>query len=516
MRLFLLVLVLLGLSSLLPAAQSLKQFRDKPKLVVLVVLDQFRADYLTRFEESFLPAEKNGQLGGFKYLMTKGAYFPYGHYKVFQAMTCPGHGIIMTGAYPSESGISMNEWYDRDSGEMVYCVKDSEFGVSPRQLKTTTVSDELKNIDKKSMVVSLALKDRAAIMMGGQRPDQVVWINNDNLQWETSGYYGKLPAWVAEVNSSLNGLRGKKYLWKGMNRSISYNDDKVYSSPFGIEVSIDLAISALEKEKLGQHQNQTDFLLLSLSAHDFAGHTFGPNSPEMADLTLFEDQQLSRLLKMLDKKVGLKATLIMLTGDHGIPPTVDYSKANNIKADRLDYLALFKKIYAQLDEKYGTPKNGPWIIAFKYFNFYLNSKVLAEKKLDSATLSQEIKKILLKEEGISAVYTRDDVVQGRISPGFWSEALINQFVFTTNGDIIFMPEPFYYENSKWGTVTHMTGYNYDTRVPLIFFGTSFKPGVYAEYARITDLAPTLSFILNVVPPPKARGRVLHEALRTQN
>lgn len=510
-----LVMVLLGFGQFLPAAQSLKQFRDKPKLVVLIVLDQFRSDYLTRFEESFLPAEKNGQLGGFKYLMTKGAYFPYGHYNIFQAMTCPGHGIIMTGAYPSETGISMNEWYDRESGEMVYCVKDKEFGVSPRRLKTTTVSDELKNIDKKSMVVSVAIKDRAAIMMGGLRPDQVVWLDEEKMQWVTSGYYGKLPEWAGDLNGNLNALKGKSYVWKGMNRAIPFADSKVYSSPFGIEISIDLALAALEKEKLGQHPNQTDFLLLSLSSHDFAGHTFGANSPEMADMTIFEDQQISRFFNALEKKVGMRSSLVMLTGDHGIPPSTEYTKSKNIKADRLDYLVLFKKIYAQLDEKYGAPKNGPWIVAFKYFNFYLNPKVLSEKKLDSATLSQEIKKILLREEGVSVVYTRDELLQSRVAPGFWSEALVNQFVFGTNGDVIFMPDPFYYESAKWGVVTHMTGYNYDTRVPLIFAGAAFKPGVYAEYARVTDLAPTLSFVLNVVAPPKARGRVLHEALQGQ-
>ncbi len=514
MRLLVSILGVIVFFSMAWGVQSLPQFRQKPKLVVLVVIDQFRADYLTRFEESFLPAQVGAQVGGFKYLMTKGAYFPYAHYNVFQAMTCPGHGMIMTGAYPSEMGISMNEWYDRDSSEMVYCVKDQEFGVSPRRLKSTTVSDELKNLDRKSMVVSLALKDRAAIMMGGQRPDQVVWMDEDKLQWQTSGFYGKLPDWAAKHNVTLGELREKIFYWKGMKRSIPYKDRNVFSSPFGIEVSIDLALSVLEKEKLGQHKDQTDFLLISLSAHDFAGHAFGPNSPEMADMTLFEDQQLSRLLNGIQKNVGLQSSIVMLTADHGIPPAASYAKENRIKAERIDYLALFKKIYSQLDDKYGAPKKGPWIVAYKYFNFYLNPNVLAEKKLDGGQLSQEIKKIMLTEDGIAAVYTRDQLLNGRVAPGYWSEALVNQFLFNANGDLIFMPEPFYYEKTS-AFVTHMTGYNYDTRVPLIMAGTAFKPGVYAEYARVVDLAPTLSYVLNVIAPPKARGRVLNEILQAK-
>ena len=511
-----LVIILVKILSLhSEASMSLQKFQEKPQLVVLVVIDQFRSDYLTRFSDTFLPPkDKSGKIGGFKFLMSSGAYYPFAHYNLFQAMTCPGHATIMTGSYPSDTGISMNEWYDRDSGEMTYCVKDSEFGVSPRRLKTTTVSDELKNIDKKSKVVSLALKDRAAIMMGGQRADQVYWMDEKKLQWMTSSYYsnGVLSNWVKNSNEKLSSLAGKSYEWKELKRSVPMNDPKVMISPFGIETTIDLAMLALEKEKLGQIKGQTDFLLISLSSHDYVGHLYGPNSPEMASMTTIEDQQLSRFFNQIQSHVGLQSTVVVLTGDHGIPPASDYLKDKKIKSDRIDYIALFKRIYSKLDEKYGVPKNGPWIIAYKYFNFYLNPKVLAEKKLENSELSQEIKKILLTESGVSAVYTRDELLKGQIAPGTWATALVNQFVFANNGDIIFMPEPFYYEKTD-AFVTHMTGYNYDTRVPLIISGAPFKAGVYTEYAQVIDLAPTLSFIMNIVSPPKARGRVLSEAIK---
>lgn len=495
----------------LQAAISLKQFYAKPKLVVVIVVDQFRADYLTRFANDFIPNGGGSKIGGYRYLMEKGAYFPFARYNVFQAMTCPGHSMVLTGATPSETGIPLNEWYDRDKGELTYCVKDDEFGVSPRRLKTTTVPDEWKNADRKGKVISLALKDRAAIMLGGHRPDNVIWMNEDKLQWETSGFYNALPKWTVGINENLQNLRNKKYLWKNLKQEIPYSDFKALSSPFGIETTLDLALAALENEKLGQVSGQTDFLLISLSAHDYAGHSFGPNSPEMKDMTLFEDQQLARLFAAIDKKVGMKSSLIALTGDHGIPPTVEYTKANKIKSDRLDHLALFKKIYSKLDETFGAPKKGPWIIATKYLNYYLNQAVLAEKRLDASMVSATVKDVLLKEEGVAAVYTQSELLNSKGVPGYWHEALVNQFVFDVSGDIIIMPQPFYYESSKVA-VTHMTGYNYDTRVPLVIVGEPMKPGVYAEPVLVADLAPTLSFILNIVPPPKARGRVLFEAL----
>jgi predicted AlkP superfamily pyrophosphatase or phosphodiesterase len=502
-----------GFASSTQAAQTLEEFKQKPKLVVVLVIDQFRADYLTRFEKSFLPAQggKLG-LGGFEYLMSKGAYFPFAHYNIFQAMTCSGHAMILTGAYPSENGISMNEWFDRESGKMVYCANDELNGVSPLRLKSTTLSDEFKNIDKKSKVVSIALKDRSAVMMGGHRGDLVLWMDNKELNWGTSKYYGQVPSWLKGVNSSLNDLKNKSYSWKKLARTIPYAEKKVFASPFGIELTAELAIQALEQEKLGQSKDQIDFLFVSFSSHDYAGHLYGPNSPELEDMTLTEDRQISRLLNTIEKKVGLKNAYLVLTADHGIPAATGYLKERKTNAGRIDYLALFKRIYAQLDAKFGQPKSGPWIQAYKYFNFYLNPKVLEEKKLEASVVSQEIKKLFLKEEGVSAVYTRDEILQGKIYPGLWAEALVNQFVYGNNGDLIFMPEPFYYEKSE-DLTTHLTGYNYDTRVPLILVGAPFKAGVYNQYARIIDLVPTLSHVLNIVAPPKARGRVLTEAFK---
>lgn len=507
-----LVWLTLCFGQLVPAVRSMAQFQKKPNLVVLIVIDQFRADYLTRFASSFLPVEKAGEVGGFSYLMNKGAYYPFAHYNVFQAMTCPGHAMIMTGAYPAENGISMNEWYDRESEQMLYCAKDQEFGISPRQLKTTTVSDEFKNIDKKGKVIAVALKDRAAVMIGGQRADNVVWMNEKTLQWTSSRYYSALPPWIGDINKDLLIKRPQSYLWKKMNQQFPYAENKVYATPFGLEITVDLALAALEKEKLGQSKKQTDFLLLSFSSHDYAGHLYGPNSSEMEDMTINEDRQISRLLNRIKKAAGLDSTLVILTADHGIPPAADYSQKNKIKAGRLDYLELFKKVSKHLDAKFGVPQKGSWIIAYKYFNLYLNPKVLQEKNLSVAVVAREVKDVLSKIDGIAAVFTGEEMKTGTVASSGWSEALNNQFVISNNGDVIFMPEPFYYELSD-ALVTHLTGYNYDTRVPLILAGAPFKPGVYADYARVIDLAPTLSFVLNLVAPPKARGRVLSESLR---
>ena len=495
------------------ASQKLSSFLHKPKLVLVLVIDQFRSDYLPRFEKKFQPALKGNQVGGFNYLMNQGAYFPFAHYDIFQAMTCPGHSMILTGSYPVENGIMFNDWFDQETGQLTYCVSDNESGISPRRLKTTTVSDEWKNIDKAGKVVSISLKDRSAVMLGGHRADTVLWMNEKSLRWETSRYYGVEPSWVVKNNSKLEKLKGSQYDWKDLKRSISYDDRKVIETPYGNEATVDLSIEALENEKLGLKDNNTDFLFISFSAHDLAGHQYGPNSPEMESMSLSDDQQISRLLNEIKKRVGLENVVIVFTADHGVSPSAQYLADKKIKSKEIDYLDLFKKLNSTLDEQFGKPKNGPWINAVRYFNFFINHKVLNEKKLNAEVVSQVMKKVIQQEPYEPIVYTKGEIARGLIIPSFWAEALSHQFDLSKGGDVFFMPEPFHYEKTKV-SVTHMTGYNYDTRVPLILVGSAFKPGVYGENAKVVDIAPTLSFVLNILSPPKARGRVLHEALKS--
>ncbi len=509
------------------AAQPLKKYLQKPKLIVVIVIDQFRADYLSRFESRFLPAQDKTKKipGGFKFLMENGAYYPLAEYDVLQSMTCPGHAMIMTGSHPNMNGIPVNEWYDRKTQKMQYCAEDPQFEYSPHNLQTTTFTDELKNTGAKSKVITLALKDRSAIMLGGHRADLALWMDYKTFIWRTSPFYTKeLPNWTKTLNAKIKSLGNAEMTWTstakttGLSEGTSAVFEKKYqpfsknglSQNFGIEVALDAAESALFGENMG-HGPATDVLAISLSNHDMLGHGNGPNSREMEELTVFEDQKLSKFFSSIQRHMGgsLKDVVIVLTADHGIPPTVEYSTNAKIDSGKLDYLLLYKAINERLDKKFGAPKNKEWIAASRYFHFYINQATLEEKSLTSKQVEDEVKTVLEEQKGVFYVATKSDLKAGLFPPGALGEQLKRQYIADKSGDLILLPRPFYMEKDD-NLVTHMTGFSYDKTVPLILFGAAFKPGVYAEPARVIDLAPTLSFMMGIVPPATSEGRVLHE------
>ena len=526
------LLPILSLLALLPgansaASQPLKKYLQKPKLIVVVVIDQFRADYLSRFESRFAPAQDKAKktLGGFKFLMENGAYYPLAEYDVLQSMTCPGHAMIMTGSHPNMNGIPVNEWYDRKAQKMQYCAEDPQFEYSPHNLKTTTFTDELKNTGAKSKVITLALKDRSAIMLGGHRADLALWMDYKSFAWRTSTYYAKdLPNWTKILNAKVKAIGNAEMTWTSSVKPTGLSEDspaifeKKYlpfsknglSQNFGIEVALDAAESAVFGENLG-HGSATDVLAISLSNHDMLGHGFGPNSRELEELTVFEDQKLSHFFTILQRHMGgsLKDVAIILTADHGIPPTIEYSTKAKIDSGKLDYLELYKAINQRLDKKFGTPKNKEWIAASRYFHFYLNPATLDEKSLSSKQVEDEVKAALEEQHGVFYVATKSDLKAGIYPPGALGDQLKKQYIADKSGDLILLPRPFYMEKDD-NLVTHMTGFSYDKTVPLILFGSAFKSGVYAEPAKVIDLAPTLSFLMGIVPPATSEGRVLSE------
>lgn len=495
-----LLLSFVMLCSLQSVAISPQSFQKKPKLIVFLVFDQMRADYLTRFHNLFLPSEKSGEPGGFRFLTEKGAYFPYAQYDVLQNMTCPGHTMISTGSWPINNGISINEWYDRETKKIIYCVDDPEFEVSPRSIKTSTLSDEVKNADIPSKVIGISLKDRSAIALAGHRADGAYWFDLKKWGWVTSKYYnnGTLPSWVAQANKKL---------------SASKPDANLLGQPWGVETTIDLALQALKSEKLGTGSG-TDFLFLSFSTHDIAGHAYGPNSQEMKDLTIQEDKQISVLLKSIKKQLGsLKDVNIVLTADHGIAPSVDYSVAHKISARRLDDIEMIKSVYEHLNQKFNIKNKAEWIETTKLFHFYLNKKTIADLKLDEDQVLSETKMALLKIPGVSDVLiTKKIKTQSVLLSKQIKSQIENSFIESQWGDLILIPDAFVY-NKGSNLVTHMTGYSYDRTVPLIFWGGAFKPGVYLTSAKIVDLTPTLTAILGVIPTAKVDGRVLNEIIK---
>jgi predicted AlkP superfamily pyrophosphatase or phosphodiesterase len=523
---FLFLGLFLSVGNLLADPLPAAIINDRPKLVVTVVIDQFRADYLLRFSSSFLPASSDKGVGGFQYLMQKGAHFPQGQFDILQNMTGPGHATILTGAYPYRAGVPLNHWYDVEKKESVYCAQDSNVpaievakekktvGTSPKNLLASTVGDELKNAGYASKVVSIALKDRAAIFLGGHRSDVSLWFDGEYYQWISSKFYfpdGKLPSWIRQLNKEIEGQKGKTLSWKKFPHQALIGKKESLSSPYGLEITERAVEAAVESLNLGRGKS-TDLLAVGFSSFDYLGHEFGPNSVEMEQMTIEVDRVLAKLLNFLAKKVpgGLKNVLVVLTADHGIPPLPEEMQRAKIPAGRLDEKTLTAELESKMVAKFGKSESA-WISASRELNFFLNPKALEEKKADRAVVEDYLKRLLLAKEGIAIAFTSSEYFQRRLPPGAWERQILKTYFPKRSGDVVAVPAPFYMAGED--NVMHMTPYKYDSTVPILFAGSRIRPGVYASPAEVVDIAPTLSFLVGTIPPSLSEGRVLSEILR---
>ncbi len=546
------IAVSVGASAVVSAETS--ALPSRPKLVVLLVIDQFRADYLSRFESRFLPSlGKNGELGGFRYLIQNGAYFPWAEYQILQSMTCPGHATVLTGALPYQMGIPLNRWFNSTTGQTVYCVEDAKeqivggpttphTGTSPRNLIGTTVGDELKNAGYPSKVVTVALKDRAAIMMGGHRADLALWMDQKAHQWVSSTFYlnnGQLPEWVTTLNQDLRkSEQGKTFEWTLNSKGTGYSteahhpkDDTAHigrqfphilplntkeslASPYGIDVTEQAAERAQIAYHLGEGA-RTDLLAVSFSSHDYVGHGFGPNSREMEEMTVMEDRAISKLLNHLKRSIpgGLDHIVIALTGDHGIPMEPDLAKVNRLDAGRIVDAELSAKINQRLNEKLGKPIGAQdWVSFNEDLNVFIHREALKASQRSLSEVADVVKAEMLQFPGIAHAFTAKDVEQRTLPPGLHQHQILNTYFAGRSGDVIGIPRPFFLSHGG-DTVGHMTGYSYDRTVPLVITGPRIKKGHYSQIVRVNDLAPTLSSLTGVLAPALNEGRVLHEVIK---
>ena len=537
----------------------------KPKLIVLLVIDQFRADYLTRFNDRFLPAKnKSGAVGGFNYLMNEGAYFPFAEYDILQSMTGPGHATILTGSYPYQSGIPLNDWYEPSMKRNMYCVEDKNsslvglpttqdnsgrVGMSPHNLIGSTVGDELKNAGFPSKVVSIALKDRAAILMGGHRADLALWFDPKSFRWISSRYYlpdGDLPNWVTKLNEEIQIKKTPTKVWgvklqetlktylattttypneqkligkigPAFNHGIAACSPEELASPYGLELTAQAALRAIDFYELGKSKT-TDLLAISFSSHDYVGHAFGPNSKEMEDMTISEDRVISTFLNTLKNKVpgGLNEVTVVLTADHGVAPNSDWLKKNRMNSERINAKKLIEKMELELNRNFGKldleKGQNSWIPYTVDFNFWINRQAIESKKLLVEDVELVMKKILLEETAFAHVFTQHEYDQRILPPEMHQRQILKTYYKGRSGDVIAIPKPFYVTEDENST-THMTGYSYDRTVPLIIAGSHFKHGAIPKIVEVVDLAPTLSILTGTVPPSASEGRVLTEAFK---
>jgi hypothetical protein len=513
------VLVLLFVAPWTTWATDLQNLtRTPPKLVVVVIIDQFRYDYLTRFRSEYT--------GGFDRLLKTGTVFTNAYLQHFPTVTAVGHSTILTGATPSLSGIVANDWFDRESGRSVASITDSNVtllggtgtGASPSRLLMSTVGDELKIGARGGTprVIGISLKDRAAILTVGRMADSAYWFDATNGNMVSSTYYfPDVPTWVKEFNSkrAVDGLLGAE--WKSPAGKVLGNlpvdpDSKKYDaferSPYGTQFLLSFAQRAIEAEALGSG-TATDLISVSLSSTDLVGHPFGPDSPEIHDLNLQTDRLLGQFLQFLDKRLRPGSVLVVLTADHGVASLPEVQAGRKMPGGRIIEATQRKAVESALLAKFGE---GKWISYAACGSFWLDRATIREKKLNQAEVEECVAQALTEQPHVYRVYTRTQLLSGRYGSDLVGTRIANGFFPSRSSDVITVLEPYWIYGAK--DASHGTPFGYDTHLPLIFAGTGIQRGVYDQTVAINDIAPTLATILGIETPSGSSGRVLTEML----
>jgi len=490
----------------------------RPKLVVLIVADQFRADYLMRFASEYN--------AGFARLLKNGAVFTNTHQEHFPTVTAVGHSVTMTGAIPAVSGIVANEWYDRATGTLVTSVSDDaetqlgapgKSAASPRRLLVSTVGDQLKMSGTPSAkVIGISLKDRAAILPSGHMADGAFWFDHNTGNFVSSTYYFKsLPAWVEAFNAKkvADSYAGKVWSATGSNKPLTMLAsepgrtlyDGIYNSAYGNDLLEAFAEAAIDGEKLGQNGG-TDLLTMSFSSNDAVGHAKGPDSPEVHDICLRTDKAIGALLDVIDKKVGLANTLIVFTADHGVSPVPEVNQARRMPGGRLGN-TISQALDKALADKYGP---GRWVAASIGEAIYLDRNLIESRKLKLEDVQETAAKALIAVPHIDRVFTSEDLRHGRYNQDPIALRVAKGFNERRGGDLFLVFESYWMSGSGNSGTTHGMPFIYDSHVPLVFMGWGVKPGRYHSQVAVYNLAPTLATMLEIETPSGAFGRPLDE------
>ena len=510
----------------IPTPAHASAYNAHPKLIVVIIIDQFRADYLERYRDQFTT-------GGFSIFLNNGANFTDCNYDYANTRTAPGHATLFTGAYSNGHGIAANEWWDPQKKKMVTSVEDDDTklvgladpkeGASPHNLLADTLGDELKLATQgQSHVFGVSIKDRAAILPVGYSADAAYWIDPKSGAWITSTYYRPdLPKWAADFNASNRAAKYWNQDWKNSDgavlRSTAHRKSKdgsdagfyevIGSTPFANEYEFEFAKELIIYEKLGAGKT-TDLLAISLSPNDILGHQVGPDSPEMAAMALALDRELADFFAFLGHQVGLADTWIALSADHGVSALPDAAKKFRIPAANMDAARLESQINAALTAKF-SPGHAANYIKLDYPVAWLYDEPFAAvhiKEHDAEIAVGEA----MKKIGLRDYYTKSQLAEGEVPPTALGKKFLNSYSPESGWYVLGVPQPYTVGGAK-GT-DHASPYTYDTHVPLAFYGLPFRPGTYRTHAEPVDLAVTLASLLGINAPTHAVGRVLTEAL----
>lgn len=516
---------------------------QRPKLVVGIVVDQMRWDFLYRYYDRYAPN------GGFKRMLNQGfscenTLIPYA-----PTVTAPGHATIYSGTVPAIHGITGNAWWDKIQQRDVYCTEDKAVQTvgsntsagmqSPRNLLVTTICDELRLATNfQSKVIGIAIKDRGGILPAGHSANAAYWYDAGSGNWITSNYYmNELPGWVKEFNAKKlvdkyyekgwdllypantyiqSTADNKPYENKGLGNGFPYDLKRfigksynvISTTPYGNTFTLDLAKAALEGEKLGEDA-VTDFLAVSFSSPDYIGHGFGPNSVEQEDDFLRLDRDLGDFLNYLDAKIGQGQYTVFLSADHGVAHIPEFMQENNLPGGRFNDGSLLEQMNQQLKNKYNK---SDLIQSISNYQVSLNNKLITESNLNREEIVKWIVEFLSQQEGVARVFEINQM-QATPLPAKEKEMLINGYYPARGGDIQLVLQPGWIESFNNIGTTHGLWNPYDAHIPLLWYGWGINQGKTYREVYMTDIAATLAALLKIQMPSGSIGKVISEVLK---
>lgn len=525
---------------------------QKPVLVVGIVVDQMKFDYLQRFRHHF-------GANGFNRLMREGSNCTNTFYNYIPTYTAPGHASIFTGTTPAFHGIAGNDWYDYLLKKETYCVSDTTVStigsstkaagqMSPKNLLATTISDEIKLANNnRSKTIGIALKDRGAILPAGHLANAAYWFDGASGNWISSTYYmDRLPEWVQSFNNQRladkyahtdwnlsqplygyvnNDICPDSNQWENkfvfdnnsafphhLSRNATLGAEIIRATPFGNHLTRQLAIAALQNEQLGSTPHQTDFLSISFSSTDYVGHLFGPSSLEIEDTYIQLDQDIDSLLTYLDRQYGREHVLVFLTADHGASDVPGFLQAQRLPGGVIKTKAIIDSLKSYLNQRLGK---GDWIINYENQQIFLNRTLIANRGLEARFVSATINSFFdghvfeglervidLRNQGLQNLPTE---LRDKISLGIFPNR---------SGDLVLIFRPNWIENMEKGT-SHGAAYSYDTHVPLLWWGAGIPRKIMTNAISICDIAPTLSAHLRTPLPSAVIGKPINFGQRVK-
>lgn len=525
-------------------SQNHAALQQRPRLVVGIIIDQMRWDYLYRYHDRYAGN------GAFKRLLDHGFSCDNTMIPFIHTVTACGHTSMYTGTVPAIHGITGNEWWDKKVNDFRYCTADTSFktvgsstvaagAMSPRNMLVTTICDELKLATNfKSKVIGIALKDRGGILPAGHSADAAYWYDTKTGNWISSTYYMlELPAWVNAFNAKKwvdsfyargwntlyplttyvqstgdNKLYENRMFGNGfpytLSQFIGKNYNPIIATPHGNTLTTEFAKAVISNEKMGADV-VTDFLAISYSSPDYVGHSFGPNSIEQEDVFLRLDKELGEFIDYLDNKVGKNQYLLCLSSDHGAAHIPGFLQEQKIPAGNVKLQSLFDSLSLVLKENFGKDD---LLIALLNYQAVLNDRLIDSLKLNKTDIKKWIIQYLSHQPGIINAIDIETVMQAPL-PGKLKEMMVNSFYATRSGDIQLLYLPQWIDQFEKGGTTHGVWNPYDAHIPLLWYGWNIKQGKSSREAYITDIAPTLASLLGIQMPSGCTGNVIDEVVK---